>query len=161
MPTQPASSPLPRRSKRLHIHFLRSPVEVEGRDGRAVGLKLERTRLEPAGEGAGQRAVGTGARPARARGGPTAGGGPAWAWGRRAGLPRCLPAVPLPGRLAHAPTDPPAHPPAPGEHDTIPADLVLKSIGFKSVGVEGAAFDARAGVVPNKLGQARRAGAAC
>lgn len=40
-----------------------------------------------------------------------------------------------------------------GEFETIPADLVLKSIGFKSVGVPGVAFDERRGVVPNKLGQ--------
>ena len=40
---------------------------------------------------------------------------------------------------------------------------MLKSIGFKSVGIPGVGFDARAGVVPNKLGQVRagqQAGAA-
>ena len=46
----------------------------------------------------------------------------------------------------------------PGKYDTIPADLVLKSIGFKSVGIPGVGFDARAGVVPNKHGQVRAAG---
>ncbi len=52
----------------------------------------------------------------------------------------------------------PLHPPAPpaGEFETIPADLVLKSIGFKSVGIAGVAFDERRGVVPNKLGQVGR-----
>ncbi|KAL4420950.1 hypothetical protein ABPG77_004579 [Micractinium sp. CCAP 211/92] len=45
-----------------------------------------------------------------------------------------------------------------GEFETIPADLVLKSIGFKSVGIAGVAFDERRGVVPNKLGQVYAAG---
>lgn len=44
-------------------------------------------------------------------------------------------------------------PPPAGEFETIPADIVLKSIGFKSVGIPGAAFDGRKGVVPNRLGQ--------
>ena len=40
-----------------------------------------------------------------------------------------------------------------GECETIPADLVLKSIGFKSVGIPGVAFDSRRGVIPNQAGQ--------
>lgn len=40
-----------------------------------------------------------------------------------------------------------------GEFETIPADLVLKSIGFKSVGIPGVAFDGRKGVILNKSGQ--------
>ena len=40
-----------------------------------------------------------------------------------------------------------------GEFETIPADIVLKSIGFKSVGIPGVAFDGRRGVVPNQAGQ--------
>lgn len=43
--------------------------------------------------------------------------------------------------------------PLTGEFETVPADLVLKSIGFKSVGISGVAFDPQAGVVPNRLGQ--------
>lgn len=86
--------------KSLYIHFLRSPVEVIGREGRAAEVKLEKTRLEAALQpGEDQKARGT------------------------------------------------------GEYDTIPADLVLKSIGFKSVGIPGVAFDSRAGVIPNKHGQ--------
>ena len=40
-----------------------------------------------------------------------------------------------------------------GEFETIPADIVLKSIGFKSVGIPGVAFDGRRGVIPNQAGQ--------
>lgn len=47
-------------------------------------------------------------------------------------------------------------PPPAGEFETIPADLVLKSIGFKSVGIPGVAFDGRRGVIPNQAGQVRR-----
>lgn len=84
----------------LHIHFLRSPAEVVEAEGRAAGVRLERTRLEAAAApGSDQKALGT------------------------------------------------------GEYETIPADIVLKSIGFKSVGIPGVAFDGRAGIVPNKLGQ--------
>jgi ferredoxin--NADP+ reductase len=32
-------------SRRLHLHFLQSPREVLGEDGRVVGLRMERTRL--------------------------------------------------------------------------------------------------------------------
>ncbi|ROS76740.1 FAD-dependent oxidoreductase [Cellulomonas sp. PhB143] len=32
-------------SRRLHLHFLHAPVEVLGEDGRVVGLRTERTRL--------------------------------------------------------------------------------------------------------------------
>lgn len=60
----PLPSPPPHaspRAKRLHIHFLRSPVEVVGQEGRAAEVVLEKTRLEAAGEGRDQRAIGTGA----------------------------------------------------------------------------------------------------
>lgn len=85
--------------KSLYLHFLRSPAEVVGKDGHAAEVKLEKTRLEPAGEGKDQKAIGT------------------------------------------------------GEFETIPADIVLKSIGFKSVGIPGVAFDGRRGVIPNQAGQ--------
>jgi adrenodoxin-NADP+ reductase len=39
-----------------------------------------------------------------------------------------------------------------GEHETIPADLVLKSIGYRSLPMEGAPFDATRGIIPNTLG---------
>ena len=45
-----------------------------------------------------------------------------------------------------------------GEYETIPADIVLKSIGYRSVPLEGAPFDARRGVVPNVLGQVVESG---
>ena len=50
------------REKSLHIHFMRSPVEVLGSsEGRATGVKLERTRLEAGDKpGGDQRARGTG-----------------------------------------------------------------------------------------------------
>jgi hypothetical protein len=40
-----------------------------------------------------------------------------------------------------------------GEHETHPVQLVLKSIGYKSLPIEGTAFDARAGVIPNAAGR--------
>ena len=50
------------RDKSLHIHFLRSPVEVLGSsEGRVTGVKLERTRLEAGDKpGGDQKARGTG-----------------------------------------------------------------------------------------------------
>ena len=52
------------RDKSLHIHFLRSPVEVvgaSGEEGRVTGVKLERTQLEAgATPGGDQKARGTG-----------------------------------------------------------------------------------------------------
>ncbi|GBF88624.1 NADPH:adrenodoxin mitochondrial-like [Raphidocelis subcapitata] len=43
-----------------------------------------------------------------------------------------------------------------GEYDAHPAQLVLKSIGYRSLPLEGVAFDARAGVVPNTAGRVLR-----
>ena len=40
-----------------------------------------------------------------------------------------------------------------GEFETRPVQLVLKSIGYKSLPLEGVAFDARAGVIPNVAGR--------
>ncbi|KAI8470287.1 MAG: NADP adrenodoxin-like ferredoxin reductase [Monoraphidium minutum] len=40
-----------------------------------------------------------------------------------------------------------------GEHEEHEAQLVLKSIGYKSLPLEGVAFDARAGVIPNAAGR--------
>ena len=41
-----------------------------------------------------------------------------------------------------------------GETYDLPAQLVLESIGYISLPMDGAAFDYKAGVVPNQLGQA-------
>jgi adrenodoxin-NADP+ reductase len=67
--------------------------------GAASGLRLERTALEPAPGGGGQRAVAT------------------------------------------------------GEHEALPAQLVLESIGYRSLAVAGVAFDPGPSVIPNRLGQ--------
>ncbi|MDT8436563.1 MAG: FAD-dependent oxidoreductase [Gemmatimonadota bacterium] len=50
----PAGAP-----RRVVFRFLASPVEIQGRDGRAAGVRLEWNRLEP-GPGGAPRAVGTG-----------------------------------------------------------------------------------------------------
>lgn len=39
----------PSASRRLHLHFLQSPVEIEGADGKVVGLKMERNELDGTG----------------------------------------------------------------------------------------------------------------
>lgn len=44
----------------VRFRFFASPVEIEGRDGRVVGVRVERNRLAPS-DGGGLRAVGTGA----------------------------------------------------------------------------------------------------
>lgn len=46
-----------------------------------------------------------------------------------------------------------------GEFETHPAQLVLKSIGYRSVPLEGVAFDTRAGVIPNTAGRVLKGGA--
>ncbi|NBY43302.1 MAG: pyridine nucleotide-disulfide oxidoreductase [Micrococcales bacterium] len=33
-------------TKRLHLHFFASPVEIHGEDGKVVGIKLEKTKLD-------------------------------------------------------------------------------------------------------------------
>ena len=40
-----------------------------------------------------------------------------------------------------------------GERETIPADLVLRSVGYRGVPLDGAPFDERRGVVPNEDGR--------
>jgi adrenodoxin-NADP+ reductase len=45
-----------------------------------------------------------------------------------------------------------------GEFETHECQLVLKSIGYKSLQLEGAAFDARAGVIPNRAGRVLKGG---
>ncbi|MDZ7707917.1 MAG: FAD-dependent oxidoreductase [Trueperaceae bacterium] len=40
-----------------------------------------------------------------------------------------------------------------GERETLPADLVLRSVGYRGVATPGVPFDARRGVVPNEAGR--------
>src|SRR5205807_7471242 len=40
-----------------------------------------------------------------------------------------------------------------GEHETLEAQLVLRSVGYQSVPLPGVPFDARSCVVPNTLGR--------
>ncbi|GAA3710319.1 FAD-dependent oxidoreductase [Zhihengliuella alba] len=43
----------PRASRRLHLHFLQSPVEILGEDGRVAGLRMERQELDGTGNARG------------------------------------------------------------------------------------------------------------
>lgn len=45
-----------------------------------------------------------------------------------------------------------------GEYESYPVQLVLKSIGYKPLPVEGVAFDARGGVIPNAAGRVLKGG---
>lgn len=40
-----------------------------------------------------------------------------------------------------------------GQYETIPAGLVLRSVGYKGVPLEGVPFDSRNGVIPNEVGR--------
>ena len=40
-----------------------------------------------------------------------------------------------------------------GEFEEYPVQLVLKSIGYKSLLLEGVPFDSKQGIVPNKAGR--------
>ncbi|HQY90234.1 MAG: FAD-dependent oxidoreductase [Caldilinea sp.] len=40
-----------------------------------------------------------------------------------------------------------------GQYETIPAGLVLRSVGYKGVPLEGVPFDQRHGVIPNEVGR--------
>ncbi|MCW1248929.1 FAD-dependent oxidoreductase [Acaricomes phytoseiuli] len=40
-------------SRRLHLHFLHNPVEIQGEDGRVTGIKFERTELDGTGNARG------------------------------------------------------------------------------------------------------------
>ena len=86
----------------LHLHFLRSPVEILGDENNCVqGIRMEVTELRSSGgngSSSGQKAVGT------------------------------------------------------GVYEELSVQMVLESIGYKSLPMEGAPFDASAGVIPNRLG---------
>jgi len=89
----PAQAP-----RRIHFHFLVSPVELLERDGRVAGVRLERNRLEPR-EGGYLAAVGT------------------------------------------------------GEHKELPATLVIRAVGYRSVPLPDVPFDERRGLIPNEGGR--------
>lgn len=38
-----------------------------------------------------------------------------------------------------------------GKNVQIPADIVFRSIGYKSISMEGVPFDAQAGIIPNQV----------
>ena len=42
-------SPQPDQERRLHLHFFHSPLEVIGKDGKVIGIKFERTKLDGTG----------------------------------------------------------------------------------------------------------------
>ena len=44
------SKPQTGASRRLHLHFFSQPIEVQGEDGRVVGFKIERTKLDGTGQ---------------------------------------------------------------------------------------------------------------
>lgn len=84
--------------RRIHFHFLVSPVELLDEDGRVAGVVLERNRLEPR-EGGYLAAVGT------------------------------------------------------GEHEELPATLVIRAVGYRSVPLPDVPFHERWGVIPNEKGR--------
>lgn len=85
-----------KQARQLHLHFLRSPVQVLGSaDGDVAGLELEVNTLQSSSDNADQRAVGT------------------------------------------------------GQHESLDVQLVLESIGYKSIPLAGAPFDERKGIIPN------------
>jgi hypothetical protein len=45
-----------------------------------------------------------------------------------------------------------------GVHETYPVQMVLKSIGYKSLPLEGVAFDPGAGIIPNLAGRVLQGG---
>lgn len=83
-------------TRQLHLHFLRSPVQVvDSGDGDVVGLELGVNMLHSSPDNAYQLAVGT------------------------------------------------------GQHESLDAQLVLESIGYKSFPLSGAPFDDQKGIIPN------------
>ncbi|SEJ10704.1 ferredoxin--NADP+ reductase [Deinococcus reticulitermitis] len=83
------------KSRRVHLRFLVSPVEIlDDGEGRVGGLKIERNRLDEHGQ-----AVGT------------------------------------------------------GEYETLPVQLVLRSVGYRGVALPGVPFDEKRGVIPNEEGR--------
>lgn len=84
--------------RRIHFHFLVSPRKILGRDGRVVGVELERNRLEEQDD----------------------------------------------GYLASVGT---------GEHEDLPAGLVIRAVGYRSLPVPGLPFDDRRGRMPNRHGR--------
>ncbi len=84
--------------RRFVMRFLVSPVELVGRDGRVVAVRIERNRLVPDGRG-GLKAEGT------------------------------------------------------GVFEMLDAGLVLRSVGYRGVGLPGVPFDERAHVIPNAAGR--------
>ena len=84
--------------RRIIFHFLRSPREFIGKDGRVVAIKLEKNELRPTESGYLQ-SYGT------------------------------------------------------GEFETLPVELVFRSIGYRGLPIPGVPFDERRGVIPNKQGR--------
>ena len=118
--------------KSLHFQFYRNPVEVivDPMTGAASGLRVEITALKQGPHGQAV-AVGTG-RPAYAH--LSTGDG-------RAG-----------NHLANS-LDASHDAPWLGQFEIIAAQLILVSIGYKSLSVPGLPFDARSGTVPNQKGK--------
>jgi ferredoxin--NADP+ reductase len=84
--------------RRIHFHFLVSPVELLEKDGRVGGVVLERNHLDPR-EGGYLAAVGT------------------------------------------------------GEREELPATLVIRAVGYRSVPLPDVPFDERRGLIPNEAGR--------
>ncbi|TCN53413.1 ferredoxin--NADP+ reductase [Rhodococcus sp. SMB37] len=88
-----ASQPPTGRTRRIHFHFWRNPVEIKGCE-HVEGLRIERTGL-------------------------------------------------LQDGTVHGT----------GDIDTVPAQLVLRSVGYRSVPLDDLPFDSARGVIPNQLGR--------
>jgi ferredoxin--NADP+ reductase len=93
-----AQRPLAGKRRRIHFHFLVSPVEILGHDGRVAAVRIEKNELRPDQQG----------------------------HSRAYGL---------------------------GEFFTLPAQLLLRAVGYASTPLPDVPFDPRAGIIPNSEGR--------
>lgn len=93
-----AQRPLAGKRRRIHFHFLASPVELLGQHGRVAAVRIEKNELRPDPHG-NLKPVGL------------------------------------------------------GEFYTLPAQLVLRAVGYASTPLPDVPFDTRAGLIPNQMGR--------
>jgi ferredoxin/flavodoxin---NADP+ reductase len=93
-----AQRPLTGKRRCIHFHFLASPVELLGQNGRVTAVRIEQNDLQADQQG-NLRSYGT------------------------------------------------------GVFHTLPAQLVLRAVGYASTALPGVPFDARAGLIPNQAGR--------
>lgn len=93
-----AQRPPAGKRRRIHFHFLASPVEILGQDGHVAAVRIEKNELRPDRQG-NLRAYGL------------------------------------------------------GEFLTLPAQLILRAVGYASTPLPAVPFDERAGLIPNNAGR--------